>query len=71
MNANGVSVMQPDFPHPTGNTIPISLSSVGSAAKLASSANASRCGVRIFHYEQTMLHAKVLTIDDQIALIAW
>ncbi len=28
-----------------------------------------RCGVRIFHYEQTMLHAKVLTIDDEIALI--
>lgn len=28
-----------------------------------------RCGVRIHHYEKTMLHAKILTIDDQIALV--
>jgi cardiolipin synthase A/B len=26
-------------------------------------------GVRIHHYERTMLHAKVLTVDDEIALI--
>ena len=27
------------------------------------------CGVAIHHYERTMLHAKVLTIDDEVALI--
>lgn len=27
------------------------------------------CGVQICHYEQTMLHAKTLTIDAQVALI--
>ncbi|WP_370326799.1 phosphatidylserine/phosphatidylglycerophosphate/cardiolipin synthase family protein [Euzebya sp.] len=27
------------------------------------------CGVTIHHYEQTMLHAKTLTIDGQIALV--
>lgn len=27
------------------------------------------CGIRICHYERTMLHAKVLTVDAQVALI--
>jgi cardiolipin synthase len=27
------------------------------------------CGVRIHHYERTMLHAKVLTVDDEVALV--
>jgi hypothetical protein len=38
-NAKGVRVMQPDLPHPTGNTIPISRSFPSKlVAKLASSA---------------------------------
>lgn len=27
------------------------------------------CGIRIHHYERTMLHTKCLTIDDEVALI--
>jgi hypothetical protein len=40
--------MQPDFPQPTGSTIPTSrCRSSESVANLASSANASRCGTRM------------------------